>query len=112
MRKTYLLLLAAVAAITVFTGCKKENAKTEEPPSISNEELAMAEVKLPEPVAEVETSGFTLDDFKANKDGVKAEAHKKYLTDALSLKHSLQEKSRLQLRALHTAIRKSFISAT
>ncbi len=84
MRKTYLLLLAAVAAITVFTGCKKENAKTEEPPSISNEELAMAEVKLPEPVAEVETSGFTLDDFKANKDGVKAEAHKKYLTDALS----------------------------
>ena len=84
MKKTYLFLLVAAAAITVLTGCKKENAKTEEAPSISSEELSMAEVKLPEPVAEVETSGFTLEDFKANKDGVKAEAHKKYLTDTLS----------------------------
>ena len=84
MKKTYLFLLIAALAMTVFTGCKKENAKTEEAPSISSEELSMAEVKLPEPVAELETSGFTLDDFKANKDGVKAEAHKKYLTDTLS----------------------------
>ena len=64
MKKTYLFLLIAALAMTVFTGCKKENAKTEEAPSISSEELSMAEVKLPEPVAELETSGFTLDDFK------------------------------------------------
>ena len=44
MKKTCLFLLIAAAAMTAFTGCKKENAKTEEAPSISTEELEMAEV--------------------------------------------------------------------
>ena len=100
MKKIYLFLSVAIATFSVFalTSCKKSEATVEETPAISEEELAIADAKLPEPVAangvstlghgelEINLEDFelNLDDFKAANSAVKAEAHKKYLNDEMT----------------------------
>ena len=84
MKKAYSLFLIAAFSVLALTGCKKEEAKVEEPPAIAEEELTLAEVKLPEPVETNEIPALNLEDFKAANSAVKAEAHKKYLNDAMT----------------------------
>ncbi|MBO7135010.1 MAG: DUF3160 domain-containing protein, partial [Spirochaetaceae bacterium] len=84
MKKAYLFFLIAAFSVFALTGCKKEEAKVEEAPAISEEELKMAEVKLPEPVEANDKFVLNLEDFKATNSAVKAEAHKKYLNDAMT----------------------------
>ncbi len=91
MKKVYLLFLVSAFSVLALTGCKKSEAKTEETPAISEEELSIADAKLPEPVAADDISApnreefqLNLKDFKAANSAVKAEAHKKYLNDEMT----------------------------
>ena len=91
MKKVYLLFLVSAFSVLALTACNKSEAKTEETPAISEEELSIADEKLPEPIAANEISApnreefeLNLEDFKAANSAVKAEAHKKYLNEEMT----------------------------
>lgn len=77
-------IILVICTVFLLTGCNKKTEKTETAVQISEEELKMVEVKLPEAVETANSSDLNLEDFKANKDGVKAQAHTKYLNDSLT----------------------------
>lgn len=84
MKHLCLLIILVICAGFMLTGCNKKTEQPEPTVQISEEELKMVEIKLPEAVETTGSNDLNLEDFKANKDGIKAQAHTKYLNDSLT----------------------------